>query len=63
MGKSLRTISLALNGEDSETAHYAASVLRDELNNFRSTVQKLYVEIKKDFFGLRTSALIMHYAL
>lgn len=48
VGKSLRTISLALNGEDSETAHYAASVLRDELNNFRSTVQKLYVEIKKE---------------
>lgn len=48
IGKSLRSISLALDGEDSETAHYAASVLRDELNNFRTTVQKLYVEIKKD---------------
>ena len=48
IGKSLRSISLALNGEDSETAHYAASVLADELNNFRATVQRLYVEIKKD---------------
>lgn len=48
IGKSLRSISLALNGEDSETAHYAASVLADELNNFRTTVQRLYVEIKKD---------------
>lgn len=48
IGKSLRTVSLALNGDDSETAHYAASVLVDELNNFRATVQKLYVEIKKD---------------
>lgn len=48
IGKSLRSISLALNSEDSETAHYAASVLADELNNFRSTVQRLYVEIKKD---------------
>lgn len=48
IGKSLRSISLALDGDDSETAHYAASVLRDELNNFRTTVQKLYVEIKKD---------------
>ena len=48
IGKSLRSISLALNGDDSETAHYAASVLADELNNFRSTVQRLYVEIKKD---------------
>jgi hypothetical protein len=48
IGKSLRSISLALNGDDSETAHYAASVLRDELNNFRGTVQRLYLEIKKD---------------
>ncbi len=48
IGKSLRSISLALDGDDSETAHYAASVLRDELNNFRTTVQKLYVEIKKE---------------
>lgn len=48
IGKSLRSISLALNSEDSETAHYAASVLADELNNFRTTVQRLYVEIKKD---------------
>lgn len=48
IGKSLRSISLALNGDDSETAHYAASVLADELNNFRTMVQRLYVEIKKD---------------
>ena len=48
IGKSLRSISLALNSEDSETAHYAASVLADALNNFRTTVQRLYVEIKKD---------------
>lgn len=48
IGKSLRSISLALNGEDSETAHYAASVLCEELNNFRTNVQKLYVEIKKE---------------
>lgn len=37
---SLESISLALNSEDSETSHYAASVLRDELNDFRVTVQK-----------------------
>ncbi len=37
--KSLATIALALNSEDTETAHYAASVLQDALNEFRSTVQ------------------------
>lgn len=43
--KSLNSIALALNSEDSETSHYAASVLRDELNNFRVTVQKLYEQV------------------
>ncbi len=41
--KSLATIALALNSEDSETAHYAASVLQDALNEFRTTVQKDYL--------------------
>lgn len=45
---SLMAISLALNSEDSETSHYAASVLRDELNDFRVTVQKIYEEIKRE---------------
>lgn len=38
--KFLSAISLALNSEDSETAHYAASVLQDALNNFRISVEK-----------------------
>ena len=36
---SLSAIALALNSEDSETAHYAASVLQDVLSDFRSQVQ------------------------
>ena len=40
--KSLAAISLALNSEDTETAHYAASVLQDALNDFRMNVQKQY---------------------
>lgn len=46
--KSLATIMLALNSQDSETSHYAASVLRDELNDFRMNVQKLYKEIENE---------------
>ncbi|MFA9462732.1 MAG: hypothetical protein ACERKN_00410 [Velocimicrobium sp.] len=45
--KSLAAISLGLNSEDSETSHYAASVLRDELNEFRENVEKIYAEIRK----------------
>lgn len=40
--KSLSTISLALNSEDTETSHYAAAVLRDALNDFRQQSQELY---------------------
>ena len=43
---SLESIALALNSEDSETSHYAASVLRDELNDFRVHVQDLYTDMK-----------------
>lgn len=46
--ESLETIMIALDSEDSETSHYAASVLRDELNEFRADVQKLYSEIKDE---------------
>ncbi len=46
--KSLSAIALALNSEDSETSHYAASVLRDELNEFRVNARKVYEEIKKE---------------
>ncbi|MCR4998246.1 MAG: hypothetical protein K6A05_00230 [Lachnospiraceae bacterium] len=38
----LSSISKALNSSDSETAHYAATVLRDELNLFRANVQSRY---------------------
>ena len=40
ISKSLASIALALNSEDTETAHYAASVLQDALNDFRFHVQK-----------------------
>ena len=40
---SLASINLALNSEDSETAHYAASILQDVLNDFRSKVQEKYL--------------------
>lgn len=39
---SLASISLALNSEDTETSHYAATVLRDALNDFRKRAQELY---------------------
>jgi len=45
---SLASISLALNSDDSETAHYAAAVLQDALNDFRLRVQELYEHMQEN---------------
>lgn len=45
---SLASITLALDSEDSETSHYAAAVLSDELNKFRIYVQKLWHQIQEE---------------
>ncbi len=45
---SLASITLALESEDSETSHYAAAVLSDELNKFRIYVQKLRRQIGEE---------------
>ena len=44
--RSLASIALALDSEDTETAHYAASVLQDALNEFRNNVHKEYKKVK-----------------
>jgi hypothetical protein len=44
--ESLGSISLALNSQDSEVSHYAASALRDELGDFRSNVQRIHQNIE-----------------
>lgn len=45
---SLASITLALESEDSETSHYAAAVLSDELNKFRIYVQKILLKIQEE---------------
>lgn len=45
---SLSAISLALETRDSESSHYAASVLSHELSDFRMEVQKLYLGIREE---------------
>lgn len=45
--KYLHSISLALDSEDTETAHYAASVMQDVLNEFRFAVEKELEIIKE----------------
>ena len=38
--ESLSAINMALNAEDTETSHYAASILQDAINDFRMLVRK-----------------------
>lgn len=45
---SLSSIALALNSEDTETAHYAASILQDVLSDFRVGVQEKYRILDED---------------
>lgn len=45
---SLSSIALALNSEDTETAHYAASILQDVLSDFRAGVQEKYRILDED---------------
>ncbi|MBR3825484.1 MAG: hypothetical protein IKJ39_09860 [Lachnospiraceae bacterium] len=47
VNQSLAKVSMALDGEDTETAHYAASVLQDTLNEFRNKVQKKLADMEK----------------
>lgn len=47
INQSLSKVAMALDGEDTETAHYAASVLQDTLNDFRNKVQKAKERIEK----------------
>lgn len=44
---SLDSLRRALNNDDSETAHYAASVLSDVLNEFRANVQKMENQLEE----------------
>ncbi len=46
--KFLYSISLALNSQDTETAHYAASMLQDALNDFRTKVEKERMLVLED---------------
>lgn len=51
--KSLSSLFLALNSDDSEISHYAASVLQSELGKFRIDVQKITAEIEQTEAELR----------
>ncbi len=48
INRSLAAIALALDSQDSETSHYAASVLSKELNEFRFNVRRLDEQVHSE---------------
>ena len=46
--QSLAKVAMAMDGEDTETAHYAASVLQDTLNDFRNRVHSVREAVLKN---------------
>lgn len=59
--KSLGTIAMALENPDSETSHYAASVLMDALSEFKGTVQNMLVKQKNDPEDYELGMLLFEY--
>lgn len=59
--ESLASISLALNVEDSESSHYASSVLSDQLNDFRMKVQQLYQKAQADDSSAEYEKMMIDY--
>ena len=59
--KSLGSIAIALDNPDSETSHYAASVIVDVLSEFRANVQNMFVELKEDPENTQLALLLMEY--
>ena len=60
--ESLASIALALNSDDSETSHYAATVLRDVLNDFRAHTQELFiVMIRNEKDSCEYACLLIEY--
>lgn len=58
---SLGAIAIALSNPDTETSHYAASVIMDALSEFRGNVQNMLAQLKKDPENTGLAALLLDY--
>lgn len=59
--RSLGSIAIALDNPDSETSHYAASVILDVLSEFRGNVQNMHAKFKKDPEDFDLGSLLLGY--
>ncbi|MCC2255325.1 hypothetical protein LKD70_13010 [Ruminococcus sp. CLA-AA-H200] len=59
--RSLGAIAIALDNPDSETSHYAASVIMDVLSEFRGNVQNMHSKLKADPEDFDLGSLLLEY--
>lgn len=59
--KSLGTIAIALENSDSETSHYAASLIMDALSEFKATVQNMLMKQRQDPEDCELGMLLFQY--
>ena len=58
---SLGAIAMALDNPDSETSHYAASVIMDVLSEFRGNVQNMHNKLREDPEDFDLASLLLAY--
>ncbi len=59
--RAMSAIALAMNNEDSETSHYAASVLMDALSEFRGNLQNMLKNFHENPQDAQLGILILNY--
>ena len=59
--RSLGAIAIALNNPDTETSHYAASVIMDVLSDFRGNVQNMHEKLKEDPGDFELGSMMLKY--
>ena len=61
--RSLSSIALAMENADSETSHYATSVVTDVLSDFRGTAQNAAEALKRDPGNVEVGKLLLEHLL
>lgn len=59
--RSLGAIAIALDNPDSETSHYAASVIMDVLSEFRGNVQNMHNKLQEDPDDFDLASILLAY--
>jgi hypothetical protein len=59
--KTISSVAVAMNSKDTETSHYAASIILDALSEYRSTAQNMLEQMRKHPEDVEMNLLIFDY--